>query len=415
MKILLCHNYYQQPGGEDQVFADDMGLLACHGHEVVPYTVRNDAIRHMPAWKIAHKTLWNRETCREVRALIRRERPDVMHCHNTFPLISPSLYYAARRERVPVVQTLHNYRLLCPSGLLLRKGRICEDCLRRPLAWPALVHGCYRGSRVASAVVAAMLATHRASGTWSRAVTRYIALTQFARQKFIAGGLPAGRIAVKPNCVVPDPGPGSGQGGYAVFVGRLSQEKGVATLLTAWRQLAGQVPLRIVGDGPLREPVRAAADGLPGVQWLGWRPFEEVLAVIGDAALLVMPSIWYEPFGRTVIEAYAKGTPVLAARVGGMVELVDHGRTGLLFAPGSSEDLAATVRQFWADLPAAPMRQAAREQYEANYTAEANYRMLMNIYVEALCAAGARIPAEDLRRAVPNPPGRTVPVGGPSR
>ncbi len=415
MRVLLCHNYYQQAGGEDPVFADEAWLLESRGHQVVPYTLHNRQVDRMRRWDLACKTVWNRQSYRELRQLIRRQRPALMHCHNTFPLISPSCYAAARAEGIPVVQTLHNFRLLCPSALLLRKGKPCEDCLGRVVAWPGTLHQCYRKDWKASAVVTAMLSTHWLLGTWTRQVNRYIALSDFARQKFIRGGLPAGRIAVKPNCVVPDPGPGDGQGGYAVFVGRLSQEKGIATLLAAWRQLAGQVPLKIVGDGPLREQVQASAAGSSGVQWLGRQPIAEVLAVIGGAAFLVMPSICYESFGRTIIEAYAKGTPVLASRLGAMAELVDHGRTGLLFTPGDPEDLAKAVRQFVSDVPALKMRRAAREEYEARYTAESNYQLLMTIYARALGDAGTRITEEDMLRSSSRPPAWNLPAGGPAR
>ena len=380
MKILLCHNYYQQPGGEDQVFADETALLRSHGDEVVPYTVHNDAIQPRGAWKVAGQTVWNRRTYDEVRTLIRRERPHLMHCHNTFPLISPSAYYAARSARLPVVQSLHNWRLLCPNGLLLRNQRVCEDCLGRFIAWPSVLHGCYRGNRAASAVVTAMLATHFAKKTWSRAVDRYIALTEFARRKFISGGLPANRIAVKPNCVHPDPGPGAGRGGYAIFAGRLSQEKGIDVLLDAWSRLDGRILLKIAGDGPLAERVRAAATDNRAITYLGRRPLAELLPLVGDAACLILPSIWYEQCPKILIESFAVGTPVLASRQGAMAELVDHERNGLLFTPGSAEDLATTVRQFGAELPAADMRRAARAEYEAKYTAEANYQLLIGVY-----------------------------------
>ena len=221
---------------------------------------------------------------------------------------------------------------------------MCEDCLGRAVPWPGVVHKCYRGSRVASTGVAAMLATHRALGTWRKAVDVYVALTAFSRGKFVAGGLPAGKLVVKPNFVYPDPGPGTGAGNYALFVGRLSAEKGVETLLKAWQSLGSRLPLKIVGDGPLAETVRAAAAQNAGVEWLGKRPLAEVYALIGAASFLVLPSQCYENFPRVVAEAFAKGTPVVASRLGAMAEVVDHGRTGLHFEPGDALDLAVKVR-----------------------------------------------------------------------
>ena len=388
MKVLLCHNYYQQPGGEDQSFAAEACLLESHGHQVLRFTRHNEAIPRMRPLEVARRTLWNQDIFRELRELIRRERPSLMHCTNTFPLISPAAYYAARAEGLPIVQSLRNYRLFCVNACFLRKEQVCEDCLRKTAPWPGVLHGCYRSNRAASAVVTAMLSLHRVLRTWTRMVDRYITLTEFSRRKFTEGGLPAQRIALKPNFIHPDPGSGSGQGGYAVFIGRLSPEKGIKTLLSAWAQLAGRLPLKIIGDGPLATEVKKAAQQTAGIEWLGRRGPQEVLALLGEAACLVMPSIWYETFGRTIIEAYAKGTPVVASRLGAMAELVEDGRTGLLFEPGNPSDLAGKIHSLL-DLPerSSGMRRAARREYEARYTAETNYRMMLAIYEEAAAAA----------------------------
>jgi glycosyltransferase involved in cell wall biosynthesis len=385
MKILIAHNFYQQPGGEDQCVAAESALLEARGHEVIPYSVHNDSIAGMGRLDVATRTVWSRPAYRELRQVMRKHRPHVAHFHNTFPLISPAGYYAARAEKVPVVQTLHNFRLLCPNALFFREGRICEDCLGKSIPWPGVVHKCYRGSRAASAAVAAMVATHRALGTWRNVVDRYIALTEFGRQKFIEGGLPADKIAVKPNFVYPDPGPGSGAGGDAVFVGRLSAEKGLETLLDAWKDLGSRVPLKIVGDGPLAAIVQSAAAANFGLEWLGKQSLDAVYELIGAAAFLVLPSKCYENFPRVICEAFAKGTPVVASNVGPMTRLVEHGRTGLLFEPGNSADLAAQVRRLTGDhRELARMRQEARQEHELNYTAEANYRTLMGIYERAI-------------------------------
>jgi glycosyltransferase involved in cell wall biosynthesis len=392
MRILVAHNFYKQPGGEDQCLAAELAMLRAHGHEVIEYCLRNDSIDSMSRWRVAAGTTWSRSAYREVRELLRARRPQVAYFINTFPLISPAAYYAARAEGVPVVQALHNFRLLCPNALLFRDGRVCEDCLGKSVPWPSIVHKCYRASRAASATVATMLATHRALGTWRDAVDVYIALTEFSRRKFIEGELPAEKIVVKPNFIYPDPGPGSGKGGYALFVGRLSGEKGVATLLRAWKELAGSVPLKIVGDGPLEGIVADAATKNAAIQWLGRQSLDEVYALIGDAMFLVLPSECYEQFPRVVIEAFAKGTPLLASNLGAMAELVDNGRTGLHFEPGNADDMAAKARR----LLAAPnelleMRQAARQEYEEKYTAESNHQALMAIYERAGAGAAADV------------------------
>jgi len=392
MKILVVHNRYQQPGGEDQVFADETALLEVWDHRVLRYEVHNDQVEHLNRLTLAKDTVWSTSAHRELKALMRRERPDVIHFHNTLPLVSPAGYYAAATEGVPVVQTLHNYRLLCPVALFFRDGRVCEDCMGKAVPWPGVVHRCYRGSRAASGVIAAMLTTHRALGTWTKMVDVYVALTEFAQDKFIEGGLPAEKIVVKPNFVADDPGPGGGSDGYALFVGRLSPEKGIETMLAAWDRLRTGVPLKIVGDGPLRDRVIRAASRQPNVEWLGYKTVAEVHALMKRAGVLVFPSEWYETFGRVAVEAFAAGTPVIAANIGAVGELVEHGRTGLHFRPGDPEDLATRVG--WAlSHPAelGRMREEARAEYEAKYTAERNYRALMEIYEFAL--ARKRVPA----------------------
>lgn len=392
MKILLAHNQYQQPGGEDQSVAAEIAMLEAFGHQVIQYRVHNDAIRGMSRVGVAARTLWNRTSYAELSQIIADQRPDVAHFNNTFPLISPAAYYAARRAGVPVIQTLRNFRLLCPNAYLLRQQQICEQCLGRRLAWPSVVHACYRDDRAATAVVAGMLFTHRMLGTWHKAVDVYIALTEFGRQTFVRGGLPAEKIVVKPNFVYPDPGPGSGQGGYAIFVGRLSDEKGLQTLLQAWSILEGDVPLKIVGDGPLRPQVQAAAARDPRLTWLGQRSPGEVTQLMADAACLVFPSLWYEGLPRTIIEAYAVGTPVVGSQLGAMRELIVPQRTGQHFPPGDHQQLAAVVRDLWlAPERLQALRTGARQEFENKYRYQTNYEQLIAIYQSAL-AHGNRNP-----------------------
>jgi len=381
MKILLCHNYYQQRGGEDQSFEQEAAMLRQHGHDVHLYTRHNDDIKGMSRGKLARNTIWNQETYQQVSTIIRREQPEVMHCNNTFPLISPAVYRAAKDNGVPVVQSLRNFRLMCPGALLMRDSKVCLDCLGKSIAWPAIVHRCYRGSLTASAVTTAMLAYHRLQKTWQQDVDQYIALTEFSRQKFLEGGFPAERLSVKCNFLDPDPGIGTGGGGYAVFVGRLSTEKGIETLLAAWSQLKGSTRLKIIGDGPLAETIQQAATQDKRIELLGFRPLEEVCQILSKAECLVMPSIWYETFGRTIVEAFAVGTPVVVSDLGAMSELVTGSNAGYVFKPGDAQDLAEKV-QFLLDDPShdKEMRDAARDEYEVKYTAEVNYSQLMEIY-----------------------------------
>jgi glycosyltransferase involved in cell wall biosynthesis len=312
-----------------------------------------------------------------------------MHVHNFFPLLSPSIYFAAREAGVAVVQTLHNYRLVCPNALLFRDGHVCEDCLGAAVPLPGVVHACYRGSRLATTPVAAMLVAHRALNTWKEKVDAYIAFTEFSRQKMVDGGLPAEKVMVKPNFVHPSPATGLGEGGYALFVGRLSGEKGLSTLLAAWKQLAAEIPLKIAGDGPLADTVRSATKTIPGIEWLGSVPREQVMALMQRAWLLIFPSIVYETFGMSIVEAFAAGLPVVASNLGVMASLVRHGQTGLHFRAGDADDLVAQLR--WARSNPArvqEMRQRARAEFEMKYTAERNHEMLMDIYKRAVQRAG---------------------------
>lgn len=375
--ILSVHNYYQQPGGEDQVFANEASLLERYGHIVVRYTDDNARIGE-GGFSTARDAVWSRKSIESLRSAA-EAKPDVAHFHNTFPLISPSAYYAMKESGIPVVQTLHNYRLLCPAATFLRDGAVCEACSESRSWLPAIRHRCYRDSLPATTAVAGMLAIHRAAGTWERLVDVYIALSEFARRKFIEGGLPAERIKIKPNFLASDPGMGRGDDGYALFVGRLSEEKGVPLLAQAWRRLSG-IPLVVAGDGPL-DSLEWPADVMP----VGFQSREQIFDLMRGARVLIFPSICYECSPLTLIEALACGLPVIGSNLGSIPEYVTHKKTGLLFRPGDVEDLVQQVRCAFAHPEELrDMRLAARREYEQKYTAERNYKMLMDIYAMAM-------------------------------
>lgn len=384
MRVLVCHNFYQQPGGEDQVFAAEVELLRAHGHDVRTLELHNDAVASMGKLKLAATTIWNRKSAALVRDAVQAHGSEVVHFHNTFPLFSPSVYFAARRQGAAIVQTLHNYRLLCAAATLYRQGAPCERCLGRSVI-PAVKHRCYRDSRGASAVTAAMLTIHRGMGSYARGVDAYIALTHFARRKFIEGGFKEDQLFVKPNFVAPDPGPGPGDGRFALFVGRLTEEKGVAPLLAAWQEVGDAIPLRICGDGPMADVVGEAVRTTAGVQWLGRRPLAEVIDLMGRATMLIFPSLWYEGLPRTIVESFARGTPVIASRLGSLIELIEDGRTGEHFEPGNPLDLAAKVRAMAENSAGlAHMRGACRSEFLDRYGADANHEMLLQIYRQAI-------------------------------
>jgi glycosyltransferase involved in cell wall biosynthesis len=381
MKILIAHNRYQHRGGEDVMVEAETELLRSHGHELLLHGRHNDELQGMPKAKAALQTFWSSTTTRDMRRECIAFAPDVIHVHNTFPLISPSLYWIAAKLRIPVVQTLHNFRLVCPQAMLLRDGRICEDCVGT-LPWRAVLHKCYRESAAQSAVVAGMLTAHAVMGTWDEKVTRYIVLNNFCRERFVRGGLPSELLRIKPNFVqaqrVPDWE--SRRGG--LFVGRLSFEKGLDVLIRA-SELNANASVQIVGDGPLQPSVVQAF----GARYLGYQNADRVQALLHKALYLVAPSTCYETFGLAALEAFSCGTAVIASAHGGLGELVTDGVTGLLVKPGDAEDLAQKLA--WADAhPEEMMRmgQAARLEYEKKYSSARNYRLLMEIYQEAIAS-----------------------------
>ncbi|MGF6432023.1 MULTISPECIES: glycosyltransferase [Bradyrhizobium] len=381
MKILVAHNRYQGRGGEDVVFEAEVDLLRAAGHSVEMFTVSNQAINSLAARITTTLSIAdNAEGKRVVAEAIDRFRPDVVHVHNFFPLLSPAVFDLCRQKRVPAVATLHNYRTICTGGMLLRDGRICHKCLDRGHLW-GVVHRCYRGSLPGSIASAYMIAQHQRRGTWTRPGLRLIALTQFAKTLFTQAGFDADRIDVKPNFMA-DPGapdPAAPRAGL-LYVGRLSREKGVGVLLEA---VAGTgMSLRIVGEGPERVALEARAPG--NVAFLGGLSRGEVLREMANAQALVVPSLWYEGFPMVVVEAFARGTPVIASEIGGLAEVVTAGKTGALMPPGDAAALRKRIGEVLgaAELTAAWGR-AARAAYLERYAPDENRRLLEAIYARA--------------------------------
>jgi|HubBroStandDraft_6_1064221.scaffolds.fasta_scaffold08452_2 glycosyltransferase involved in cell wall biosynthesis len=389
MNILVIHNLYQQPGGEDVVVEQETRLLERKGHKVSVYKRSNDELSHLSFGQrlgLIKRVVSASDSKLAVRGLIRELKPDLVHVHNTFLVVSPSIYEVCQEEDVPVVQTLHNFRLLCPAATFYREAGPCEDCVTHSLL-RSVQHACYRDSRLMSGAIALMLQTHRLRQTWNRKIDSYVAISGFLREKFVEAGFPANKITVKTNFVDPDPGERAHPGDYAIFLGRLTPEKGLLTLLDAWERLPSAVPLVIVGDGPMRHQLEAevARKGLPRVHFAGRLRREEAYDALKKAAFLVVPSTWYETFGLVVAEAFACGTPVLGSFIGAIQEMVDDRVTGLHFAPGDPDALAKKVAWAWGHAPEmAAMGKAARRAYEDRYTADANYPLLMNIYASAI-------------------------------
>jgi glycosyltransferase involved in cell wall biosynthesis len=392
LKILSLHNAYRQRGGEDVVVEQEVQLLREHGHEVIEYRRSNEELGDdlVSKFRFGQGALWSRKAALEIEAIIYRSRPDVAHFHNTFPLISPSGYWICKRLGLPVVQTVHNYRMICVRGDYFRDGHICEDCLRWKTPLPAMVHRCYRGSMPQTMAAAGTLAVHRLLGTWTKLVDVFVALSAFCEMKLIEAGIPPDKIFVKPNFVHPDPGPrGDVPTDYALFAGRFSPEKRVLTLVGAWEKI-DRISLLIVGDGPCKEDLgRIIGRGsFSNVRMVGPARRKELLELMKRATFLLVPSEWYETFGMVIVEAFACGVPVLASRLGAMAELIEDRKTGLLFSPGSVDEIRGTVE--WALDHPQELRQIAanaRKIFEAKYTAEINYPMMIRAYERALHSA----------------------------
>ncbi|MFM2074944.1 MAG: hypothetical protein RJB34_1249 [Pseudomonadota bacterium] len=391
MKILLTHNFYgsSAPSGENQVVEIERTLLESRGHEVMAFSRHSDQIRSQGVWgaiKGAAATPWNPWSASAIRQAVAHFCPDVVHVHNTFPLISPSIFHALAGTGVARVLTLHNYRLLCPAAIPMRAGKVCTDCIDRRSVMPALQHGCYRNSRLATVPLAMNVALHRRLGTWTKHVDAFIALSDFQRTRMVNGGLPEEKVFVKPNFYPGNPSvvPWAQRKPYAVFAGRLTAEKGVATLVRAWRLWGSGAPeLRVLGDGALRTELGQMAEGLQ-IRFLGQVSELEAQRQIAEAQLLVLPSECFEGFPMVVREAFAFGTPVAVSNLGPLPSIVKHGQSGLVFEPGQAASLLLAVRAAWSTPERfAALANGARAEFEAHYTEASNYRTLMMIYQQA--------------------------------
>ena len=384
MKILIVHNRYRVTGGEEAVIEEESNLLRQKGHDVRLFLEDNQHILREPVWKSAMNAVWSIPSSKAIGDIISDFKPDIVHFHNTFLRVSPAAYYACQRKNIPVVQTLHNYRIVCSNGLLYRKGRICEDCIAKLIPYPSVIHGCWQKSSVKTLIPFTMITIHRILHTWDKQVNMYISLTEFAKRKFIQAGIPSSKITVKPNFVQAPFVQHSQREDFFLFVGRLSPEKGVMTLLNVWKDFVN-VRLLIVGDGPLFNDVQKfkQTHELHNIEIVGRLPREEVFAFMQRAMCLVFPSECYENFPTSIVEAFSCGLPVIAPNLGGLNEIVVDGETGLLFR--GPKDLIHKVN--WLLCNPARAKQMginARKRYEELYTPEQNYRMLLNIYRQVL-------------------------------
>jgi len=383
MKILMGHNYYQQPGGEDGVFRSEIAMLKAFGHDVCIYERHNDEIKSGILSQMSHAVSlrFSKSSYDQVRALIRSFKPDVAHFHNTFFVMTPAVLYACKDAGVPVIVSLHNFRLMCINALFLRDGKPCEDCLTGPRI-SGIVHQCYRGSMVSSILATDMINYHWRRHTWQDIVNRFVVATEFTRKKYIQAGIPAANITVVPNFVEEPSDNTQGKGGFAFYAGRLSEEKGVDVLIKAWRHVK-DIPLYIAGQGPMQKEIEASIKeyGLTNIKLLGFLNNNDCLKILAQAKFLIVPSVCYENFPRVVAEAFAHGVPVLANRIGTMEEIVEDGITGLLYSNSDPEDLAAKAMDMVRDESRhAQFCANARQVYHLKYTPARHYEGLMTIY-----------------------------------
>lgn len=379
VRVLVIHSAYRSgpASGENRVVEDEIHLLRDGGHEVIPYVVSAPVESPIQMLSTGVGATWSTAAAGTITRLIRTHRPHVVHAHNLFPSLSPAAIHTARRAGVPVVVTLHNYRMLCLPGTLLRDGKPCEDCLGR-VPWRGVVHSCFRGSFAASAALATSIGVHRGLGTFAD-VTLYSAVSRFVRDKHVAAGWPASQFVVKPNFSWASErrrGPGE----YFLYLGRLSQEKGVETLLSAMARVDARCI--VAGDGPMRAQLQE--DAPPNIEFLGTVDPGRAAELIRKARAVVLPSRSYEAGPRSIVEAYAAGVPVIASRLGALPEFISHGTTGLLFSPGDSADLSEASHTLLDDHVSERMGEHAHVDWLQKYTPERGLQALERVYGQAL-------------------------------
>lgn len=383
-KILLVHNYYQIPGGEDTVVENEMRLLKENGHKVLLYSRTNSEIKTMSKfWKLLLPfiAVFNIKTYWQIKKIIKEKHIDIVHVHNTLTLISPSVYYAAVKCRIPVVQTIHNFRLLCPGATFYRNGNICEDCVNKGLRC-AIKHNCYRDSKLQTLVSVFCIKFHRLTGIYKK--INYICLTEFNKEKLLLfKQIKPEQVFIKPNFVFSDKECISADAKWPnqyIFVGRIDKLKGVDILLRAWKKMNNtDFKLMICGIGPMEDWCKKyiADNQLINVKMKGFVSNEEVRSLIANCKALILPTQWYEGFPMTVLEAVSAGTPVICSNLGNVGSLIKDGVNGYKFDYLSSDALIRAIYRLNKNVN---IRDSVIDVYKSKYTMDRNYNSLISVY-----------------------------------
>lgn len=387
MKILLVHNRYKQAGGEDVAFETEKNLLKANNHEVMPLVFNNaDFEGVFNKIKLGIQLFYNTKSAYTLNKIVDSFKPDIIHVHNFFYNASPSILFAANKKRIPIIVTLHNYRLICSGSLLMRDFKPCELCVGKKFPTAGIKYSCHRNSKLETAHLTLVTGVHKLLDTWNTKVSRYIALTEFAKKKYINSSLnlDPNKVVVKANSVnAVEPSGFHEREKHFLFIGRLSQEKGIETLLAAFS--GSQFSLEIIGDGPLRESVKQATSKNQNINYLGHKDNAFIISKLKKCNALIVPSIWYEGLPTTILEAFSTGTPVITSNIGNLNEIVSHGHNGLQFNPNSPEDLVKTIKDFSENRTQyKALYENARKTYIEKYSPEINYTNLVNIYTETI-------------------------------
>ena len=378
--ILIVHNYYRIPGGEDTVVKNEKDMLEENGHKVVLYTRNNDEIKNLGKIKLLFESFFSFKTYNEVKRIVKENNIDVVHVHNTLPLVSPSIYYAAKKCKVKVIQTVHNFRLMCPSGTFTRKNSICEDCVQQNL-FAAIRHKCYRNSKIQTSIVALTLLLHRILGTY-KIIDKYIVLTEFNKNK-LKVILDEKKIVIKPNFVKRSMNLElNNEKKHFLFLGRIEELKGIRLLVKTCEKMKN-IEIVIAGTGPLEEEIKQyiKKNKIKNINLVGYKSKEEVFNLLKTAKALIVPSQCYEGFPMTIVESLSLGVPVITGNIGNLSTIIKHNYNGLIFNYNNEKSLMIAIDKLNKDVVLRKkLSLGANETYNQKYNEIENYRILEQIY-----------------------------------